>query len=142
MITLLTFTVQEVLFGIEINYVREIDRNVEFTIVPGASEDVVGLFNMRGNVVVLFNLAYKFGYEYTQITKGYTCIVLKTTGTEQDSIGFIIDKTGDVLTIDEELCEALPANASDIECNYLKRVVKLEKELLLLIDPDKVFNAI
>mgnify|MGYP003591193033 CR=1 FL=1 len=140
MLTLLTFTIQDVLFGIEINYVREINRNVEFTVVPGASDDVVGLFNMRGNVVVLFNLAYKFGYENKDITQGSTCIVLKAIGTGQDSIGFIIDKTGDVLTIDEELCETLPANVTDIEQKYFKSVIKLEKELLMLIDPQKVFN--
>lgn len=140
MLTLLTFRIKNTLFGIEINRVREINRNVEYTNVPGAPKRVVGLFNMRGRIVVLYNFSYLFNYPNCAVEQGSTCIVLKSTGENQDINGFFIDQTGDVLNIEEESMELPPANASGQEFSYIKSVVKLEKNLLLLLDPEKIFN--
>ena len=139
MLTLLTFRVKNILFGIEISFVREINRNVEYTNVPGAPKNIVGLFNMRGHIVVLYNLSYMFNYSNDSIPQGSTCIVLKSVGEAQDHKGFFIDKTGDVLNVEEDSIELPPANASGQEFDYIKSVVKLEKELLLLLDSEKIF---
>ena len=141
MLTLLTFRVKDTLFGIEINFVREINRNVEYTNVPGAPKSVVGLFNMRGHIVVLYNLSYMFNYPDCTVKQGSTCIVLKSAGDSQDNKGFFIDKTGDVLSIEEDALELPPANVSGQEFKYIKSMVKLEDELLLLLDPENIFSA-
>lgn len=141
MLTLLTFRVRGTLFGIEIHYVREINRNVEYTKVPGAPESIVGLFNMRGRIVVLYNLSYLFRYADCAARQGSTCIVLKPEEENQDSGGFFIDRTGDVLHVEEDSLELPPANSSGREYAYVKSVAKLEKELLLLLDPEKIFSA-
>lgn len=140
MLTILTFRIKDVLFGIEIEFVREVNRNVEYTNVPGAPEKVVGLFNMRGHVVVLFNLAYLFHYKDTKVSTESACIVLKSSNGNMDNVGFIIDKTGDVLQIEDDQCEPPAANATVWDMEYIKSVIKTENELLLLIDPDKVFK--
>ena len=47
---ILTFYLQGELFGIDIKLVKEINRKINYTKVPGAPDFVVGLFNMRGQV--------------------------------------------------------------------------------------------
>lgn len=141
MLTLLTFRIKDMLCGIEINYVREINRNVIYTSVPGVLENIVGLFNMRGHIVVLYNLSYMFNNKDCEVKQGSTCIVLKSESENQDNNGIFIDKTGDVLNVEEDLLEPPPANASGQKFKYIKGIVKLENELLLLLEPKKIFAS-
>ena len=140
MLTLMTFRIHHVLFGVEIDQVREIDQNVEYTAVPGAPANIVGLFNMRGHIVVLYHLAAMFGYSREAVRQGSICIVMESGDGHEDNEGFFIDQTGDVISVREDVLEPLPANVKGKEYRYIKNVVKLEKELLLLLDCQKIFS--
>ncbi len=65
------------LFGIDINAVKEIDRNIDYTPVPDAAPHIVGLLNMRGQIVTLINLARLMGYENHAPQERPACIILK-----------------------------------------------------------------
>lgn len=136
--TLLAFYLGEALFGIEITKVKEINRNVEFMPVPEAPPDVAGLFNMRGQIVTLLDLTRILRGKCCEEKQRTACIILKTTPDNPDYAGFIIDKPKDVISIKEEWCESVPANIDDIESEYLKEIVKLEDELIMVIDPEKI----
>jgi len=136
----LSFRLAGRLFGIETRYVKEINRNVEYTPVPRASEEIIGLFNMRGQVVTLFDLASILDYRKDLQARRDACIILKAQPNSPDQVGFLIDKTEDVIDIDESLCEPPPANSPQMEYKYVKRVAKLEGELLLLIENEGIFS--
>ena len=140
MLKVLSFRINNTLFGIETKYVKEINRNVDFTVVPSASKAISGLLNMRGQIVTLFNLAYKFGYQTELNTDKKMCIILKSTQSNQNQVGLLIDKTEDVFDLSEDICENLPANTHEIEHKYVNMIAKLEKELLLIIDPERIIN--
>lgn len=140
MIKVLSFRLAGELFGIEINYVKEINRNVEYTIVPRAPDKIVGLFNMRGQIVTLFNLAKILGYPWSNEKGKVTCIILKSPPNNPNQQGFLIDATGDVLDLDESLCEPPPANIDGRNFQYIRKVARLENELLMIIEPDLIFN--
>lgn len=137
---ILSFRLEKELFGIEITSVKEINRNVEYTIVPNAPKSFVGLFNMRGQIVSLFNLATILGYEKKPFVSKATCIILKCEPDNPNQRGFVIDKTGDVLDIEEDVCEDPPANVDVFEYKHVKKVARLDNELLLIIDPASVFH--
>lgn len=137
----LTFYLGGSLYGIDIKLVKEINRNVDFTPVPGSDASILGLFNMRGQIVTIFNLAHIIGSDENVSLDLCPCIILKPTDENQHFIGFMIDKTGDVVDIEDSVCELPPANVSSIESDYIKSVVKLENDLLLVIEPGKIFTA-
>lgn len=141
MLTLLTFRIRGTLFGVDIARVREIDRDVEYTAVPGAPDYVTGLFNMRGRVVVLYNLPTLFGYTDTQPKQGSLGIVMETDSDAQGGEGFLIDQAGSVVHLPQDTLAPLPANFHGKEARYIRHVVKLERELLLLLDCDAIFRA-
>ena len=136
----LTFYLCERLFGIDITLVKEINRNVEYTPVPDTDPHIVGLFNMRGQVVTLLDIAILMGYEKKEWGGKATCIILKARQNDPSQAGFLIDRCGDVLDVEEEEHELPPANTVGISGEFLQSVVKLEKELLIIIDPDKTFR--
>lgn len=138
MTTVLTFRLHEELFGLDILHVKEIQRNVEFTPVPGASAHIVGIFNMRGQIVTLFDLSGILGYT-PMIPEGKkACIILKTTIHHPDLIGFLIHKTGDVIDILPEQCETPPGNIEEICLQYLKSVARIKEEVVMMIEPSKM----
>lgn len=134
----LSFRMNQRLFGIETRYVKEINRNVEYTVVPTAPKSIAGLLNMRGQVVTIFDLAHIFGYPPDDRKK--MCIILKSANTNQNQVGFLIDKTEDVFDLQEEECDSLPANTEIIDQKYISMVAKLEKELLMIIDTEHIIN--
>lgn len=136
----LTFYLCGKLFGIDITEVEEIDRNVKYTPVPTAREYIVGLFNMRGQIVTLFDIGQRLKYKDRCGYESPTCITLKPSATGGDLIGFLIDKAGDVLDVREEECEPLPANASDVEARFIREVIKRDSQLIMLIDTEEIFR--
>ncbi|MCX7841953.1 MAG: chemotaxis protein CheW [Clostridia bacterium] len=137
----LTFRLEGGLLGIDITLVKEISRSVEFTPVPDAPEYIVGLFNMRGQVVTLLNLMKMIGKDGKKWEQKSACIFLKNLqGDASDQVGFPIDAPGDVVDIEDEQCEPPPANVGGMEGEFIECVVKLEDELLIIIDPLKVFE--
>ncbi|MBC7765092.1 MAG: purine-binding chemotaxis protein CheW [Hyphomonadaceae bacterium] len=137
---ILSFWLSNELYGIELTKVKEINRNIEFTKIPKAKADIAGLFNMRGQVVTLFNLAYILGYDCAIKQGAATCIILKCEPGSPNQHGFMIDKSGDVIEVADEMFEQPPANVVAQESKYIKSVVRLENELLRMLDPEILFG--
>ena len=136
----LTFFLFDRLFGIDITLVKEINRNVEYTPVPSSSLHIIGLINMRGQVVTLFDIAMLMGYEEKNREQRVACIILKAQPDDPSQVGFSIDKFGDVVDVEEDQCEPPPANMGIISGEFVRSVVKLENNILIVIEPEKVFR--
>jgi len=137
---ILTFYLEGQMFGIDIRLVKEINRKIRYTEIPGAPDFIVGLFNMRGQVVTVLDLASRIQGEKGTIAQHPTCIILKNHNDEGEYMGFVVDRTGDVLDIEDDWCEPLPGNIKNIDGKYIKEVVKLEDQLIMIVDPDKIFS--
>jgi purine-binding chemotaxis protein CheW len=136
---ILTFYLCERLFGIDITLVKEINRSVEHTPVPDTDSHIVGLFNMRGQIVTLFDISEIMGYEQKNWGQRSACVILKAQSGDLSQVGFLIDRCGDVLDIEEEECELPPANVGGVSGEFISSVAKLQNDLLLIIDPGKLF---
>ena len=136
---ILTFYLCGNLYGLDIKIVKEINRNIEYTPVPDAPPHIIGLLNMRGQVVTIFNLAKLIGYE--QQSKKSNCIILKSETNDPDYIGFLIDSPGFVVEVDNNECEPPPANISKKEKKFISKIAKLEKELLRIINWEAILNS-
>jgi purine-binding chemotaxis protein CheW len=137
----LSFYLGDRLLGIDITRVKEIYRNIVYTIVPDSALEIAGLLNLRGQIVTLFNLNKILGIEENTDPKKL-CVILKAMDGEVDLIGFLIDRTGDVVDVTPTICESPPANVSGIEGRYLIEVVKMEQQLILLLEPSQIMVSL
>ncbi|WP_267524858.1 chemotaxis protein CheW [Campylobacter sp. MG1] len=99
---LVGFMIDNEEYAIPILSIQEIIKPIEYTRVPSVPDYVLGVFNMRGNVIPLIDLAKKFGLASSKQTQHTRYIVLRG---EEGSIGFVIDK----------LTEAIKIKASNID---------------------------
>jgi purine-binding chemotaxis protein CheW len=136
----LTFYLCGSLYGLDIKLVKEIVRHAEYTPIPDAPEYIVGLMNMRGQIVTLFNLAKLMNHPQLNDSGSPTCIILKNTPDEPDYVGLLIDRAGSVLDIEEDNCEPSPANMNHSLHEYVSEVVKLKNQLLMVINPQFIYQ--
>jgi len=131
---ILTFYLCGSLCGIDIRVAQEINRNITYTSVPGANSYVVGLLNLRSQVVTVLDLGKLLHFKQVGESNKRHCIILKSRLEEPDQVGFFIDKLGDVIDVTPEMCEHTPANMIDIENHFIHEVVKLRNEIVLVLD--------
>lgn len=137
---LVIFRVAHLVCGIEIRYVQEINRNVEITPVFRAVEYIKGVINLRGQIVTIIDLALRFALRDAQAkvdTQDQQIIVLTQEG---EQVGLIVDEVDDVIELDNQDVERLPANISGISKTFFKNVYKRKEQLIPILNIAEIFN--
>ncbi len=149
-----TFYLDDVLWAINILQVREIITNIEVSDVPQSSEHIRGLMNLRGQIVTVVDMAQALGRD-TEGKERATCIILKTDSEVSDRVppgvqlekiggdvvGIMVDRMGDVLEIENERIDPSPANITHGEARFVRGVVQLDEELMLILSIESVLNG-
>ncbi len=132
-----TFHAAGILFGIDIRQVREINRQIDATPVPHVSEFVRGVLNLRGEVVTVVDLRTILGMGRTEITDKTRNVIVNYQG---EQIGILVDCIADVVTVDADAIEPLPANFHRFEEGGFMGVYKLDSQLLVVLDVQEVLG--
>jgi purine-binding chemotaxis protein CheW len=136
-IQLVGFTIGKEYYGISIKSIKEINRMTEITKVPRAPQFIEGVINLRGNVIPVINLRTKVGMPKKEYDKETRIIIVELSG---KTIGFIVDGVREVLRIPDNLLDPPPALAVGSKADYITSVAKLEDDLVILIDPEKLLT--
>jgi purine-binding chemotaxis protein CheW len=126
-----TFQVGDLLLGVDIQQVEEINRHLDLTPVPHAPACVRGVVNLRGEVVTAVDLRTVLGLPPAAFTKSTRNVVLDSHG---EQIGLLVDRIGDVVRLVGDDVEPLPANFSGADARFFKGVYQLDEQLLVLLD--------
>jgi purine-binding chemotaxis protein CheW len=138
LIQLVTFTIGDEEFGVDILKVREINRMMDITRVPKSPPFVEGVINLRGKVIPVINLRKRFAMETRESDKETRIIVVEV---DTKTIGFIVDSVSEVLRIPADTVEPPPPFVADVDAEYISGVGKLEDRLLILLDLEKLFGG-
>ncbi|MBF0621708.1 MAG: purine-binding chemotaxis protein CheW [Magnetococcales bacterium] len=155
-----TFTLGELYLGIDIILVREINRSMECTPVPGAHDYIRGMLNIRGRVISLFDLKRRLGWSESLDTDNNTRhkqynVIMKTREEVmnidrdmaelrcpwQDPVGLVVDQLGDVRDIVDDNVQPPPANLRGISVDFVHGVVEFEKNLLVILNVAAVLGV-
>ncbi|MBG0776442.1 MAG: chemotaxis protein CheW [Desulfovibrionaceae bacterium] len=135
---LVTFSIGDEEFGVDILKVQEIIRTMEITKVPRAPEFVEGVINLRGKVIPIIDLRMRFGLTTREHDKHTRIIVIEINNM---IVGFVVDSVSEVLRIPASTIEPPPPVVSGLESEYISGVGKLEDRLLILLDLDRLLSG-
>lgn len=138
LLQLVTFSIGEEEFGVDILKVQEIIRTMEITRVPRAPEFVEGVINLRGKVIPIIDLRRRFGLMSRDHDKHTRIIVIEIN---QMIVGFVVDSVSEVLRIPANTVEPPPPVVAGLESEYINGVGKLEDRLLILLDLDRLLSG-
>ena len=138
----LTFALGSEEYGIEILKVREIICYTEITAVPQTPHYVMGVINLRGQVIPVIDLRSKFGMDTTDVTE-QTCIIVVEVGDGRSVIktGIIVDGVREVLDIAGDKIESPPRFDTSVNTDFILGMGKIEKSVKILLDIDKVLDT-
>ncbi|OLN24801.1 Positive regulator of CheA protein activity (CheW) [Desulfovibrio sp. DV] len=138
LLQLVTFSIGEEEFGVDILSVQEIIRMMDITKVPRAPDFVEGVINLRGKVIPIIDLRRRFGLATRDHDKHTRIIVIEINNM---IVGFVVDSVSEVLRIPASTVEPPPPVVSGLESEYISGVGKLEDRLLILLDLNKLLSG-
>lgn len=104
-IQLVGFVVGEEEYAIPILNIQEIIKPIEFTRVPSVPEYVLGVFNLRGNVIPLIDLRKRFSLNSSKQSPTTRYIVMKD---DENIAGFVIDRLTEAIRINRNRIDPPP----------------------------------
>jgi len=126
-------------YAIEVAYVREVVRLVDYTVVPGVPEYIVGVTNLRGTVLPIVDLRRFFSVATTGPSDQSRIIVL---GAERVEFGVLADEAHGQLALGADDILASPGDLPEIGRPYLRGVTRDAVIILdgaILIADEKFF---
>lgn len=136
---LVTFRCGDLLVGLELTDVQEINRIDRFAEVPEAPPHVRGVINLRGEVVTMIDLRVVL-HQATNESGTTQHNVFVRNGNEV--IGLITDGVSDILTIERDSIDPTPANVNGTDAEKLNGVHTLDTgELMVILDLEQVLST-
>lgn len=133
----LSFEVKDEMYAMEILDVKEIIAMMKFTQVPKMPNFVKGVINLRGIIIPIIDMRLKFEMpelEYTDRTSIIIGII------DDDYVGFVVDRTADVLNINPEEMSPPPKFGTAIDTEFLKSMAKTLNGVVMVVDIKKIFT--
>ncbi len=128
---LATFTVDTLLFGIEVHKVQEVIRYQDMTAVPLAAHGAAGLINLRGEVVTAIDLRTRLALPPRPEGMMPMNVVVRV---DDEPVSLLVDTIGDVATVSVDQFEEPPETMRRAGHALVLGAYKLDTQLLLALD--------
>jgi purine-binding chemotaxis protein CheW len=136
---LATFRVGKLLTGIDIRHVVQISRVQEITPVPHAPTSVLGVINLRGEVVTEIDLGVLLGLSPIEITAEARQVIVLVAG---EPVGLLVDRVADITVVRRETIDPRPENLNGCDARFFCGVYQQEAELLAVLDLEQMLAAV
>ncbi len=134
---LVTFRLKDESYGINVMKVQEVLRVTEIAPVPGAPPFVLGIINLRGNVVTVIDTRSRFGLPSAELDDSSRIVIIES---EKQVVGILVDAVAEVVELNEGEVDAAPNVGNDESSRYIQGVATRENGLLILVDLNKLLT--
>ena len=132
-----TFKLAQELYGVNVMQIREVLRYTEITPVPGAPFYVLGIINLRGNVVTVIDTRLRFGLSETETNDQTRIVIIET---ENQVVGILVDAVAEVVYLRQSEIETTPNVGNEETAKFIQGVCHKNEELLILVDLEKMMS--
>ena len=135
---LLTFTLGEESYGIDILKVQEIRGYETVTRIANTPDFIKGVINLRGHIVPIVDLRIKLGLGEAKYDKGTVVIILNVV---KRVVGVVVDSVSDVITIPVSSVNPAPEFGSMLGTQYILGLATIEGKMLIVIDIEGLIGS-
>lgn len=136
---MVTFSISGKDYAIDIMYVKEIAKAGQFTYVPNTLPFVVGVYNLRGEIIPILDLRIFFNIsdKKDEDSKLQNLLILKVN---EQTFGVIVDNIDKVVGIQKSSIQPSHPLFADINIKYIAGVIENNKHLYILLDVERIFS--
>ncbi|MDB2705148.1 chemotaxis protein CheW [Pseudomonadota bacterium] len=132
-----TYQLENETYGINVMQVQEVLRITEIAPVPGAPDYVLGIINLRGNVVTVIDTRSRFGLPEEKSDDDSRIIIVEVNG---NVIGMLVDSVAEVVYLHQSEIDTAPNVNNDDSSRFIQGVCSRDEQLLILVDVDKFLS--
>jgi purine-binding chemotaxis protein CheW len=133
----LVFQIGSESYGMPLLQVQEIRSYTPATRVPGAPPYVLGVINLRGNIIAVLDARTRFGIEPVPEEENTVIIVAQIEG---KTFGLRVDSVSDVVDVDTTQIQPPPPVASEETQRFLNGLVQVGDRVLILLNLPEIFD--
>lgn len=130
-----TFFLSQEKYGINVMQVQEVLRVTEIAPVPGAPDYVLGIINLRGNVVTVIDTRQRFGLESRELDDSSRIVIVESS---DQVVGILVDSVAEVIDLQLSEIESAPNVGTEDSSRFIQGVASQQDELLIIIDLNKL----
>lgn len=138
-----TFRLSGRLYGIEVLHVREVSTPLLLTPVPQAPAAVRGLVNLRSRIFLVLDPRPLLGMPAAPSGESSRLVILKPE-IGQD-LGILVEEGGDIAHVRADQIEPATGTGDwddDVASSLIAGVCKFESELMMIVDPRRITEAV
>lgn len=132
---LISFSIGDEIYGIDIAEAREIIKMRPITSVPRVPKFVLGVATVRGRIIPVLDLRMRLGLGKTDVTNNHRILECSYEG---DLFGLLVDSVRSVVRLTEEQLEVSPQRSTDSD--YVRALGRLDDSLIALLDVEEVVS--
>ena len=132
-----TFKLENEVYGVNVMQVQEVLRYTEIAPVPGAPDYVLGIINLRGNVVSVIDTRLKFGLMPAEVTDSSRIIIIEA---EKQVVGILVDSVAEVVYLKASEIDPAPSVGTEESARFIQGVSNRKEDLLILVDLNKLLS--
>ena len=134
-IQLVSFMLEEIEYGVDILSVHEILRIPDITRLPHTPDYIIGVINLRGNVIPVINMRNRFGFDNADFTELSRIIVIETGGKQ---VGLLVDNVYQVVRIPEVNIDPPADLIEGVSEDYLLGIGRLSDRLIIILNLENI----
>jgi purine-binding chemotaxis protein CheW len=132
-----TYKLGEETYGINVMQVQEVLRHTEIAPVPGAPDYVLGIINLRGNVVTVIDTRSRFGLPSSDISDNTRIVIIES---DEQVVGILVDSVAEVVYLRSSEIDSAPNVGTEESAKFIQGVSNRDGQLLILVDLNKLLN--
>jgi purine-binding chemotaxis protein CheW len=125
-------------FSLDITHVREIRRWTAVTPLPHAPKEVLGVMNLRGSVIPIYDLSARFGLGPTPESPRNVVVVAMI---DNQTVGLLVEAVSEILSVRRDAIQDTPDIRSESTKQSITGVVPIEDGMTRVIDLAAVIQA-
>lgn len=131
------FKLGEEYYGLPVNNVLFIERIGRITRIPNSPKYILGLINLRGDVIPVVDLSMKLGFKSNKINDSNRIIIVKE---EEIVAGLMVDSSSEVLEISQDDIDKPPVSKSNELLDYVEGIGKTKERIILILNLKKLLK--
>ncbi|KLO24882.1 MULTISPECIES: chemotaxis protein CheW [unclassified Marinitoga] len=135
---ILSFEISSQEFGIDVEYVEMVIEKEDITPVPNSKEFIVGIVNLRGRIVPVFDLTKILDLEIDEDFEFDSIIIMKH---DKEELGILVNKVNNVISFDDEELDILPSKSGKF-IGKVNGVLKINNRLIVYLNLENLFESI
>jgi purine-binding chemotaxis protein CheW len=133
----IVFELENEMYGLSVKKTESIERMTQITRIPDSSEYVLGIINLRGDILPVLSQRLRMGLKPKEYDSNTRIIVIDAGNYR---VGIVVDRVVEILNMSETGLQHAKEILTDRESHLFEGIYKFGDNVVMILDTDIILN--